>query len=52
MSKTKRAYLNVHEMQEKMENNEPIPTSMFNTTKTDDIVKARTIHGPRLVKKR
>lgn len=52
MSKTKKTYLNIKEIQGKMRNNEPIPTSIFSATKTDYIVKPKTIHGPKLVKKR
>lgn len=43
MSKTKKVYVSTEEIQEKMRNNEPIPTSIFNTTETDYIVTPRTI---------
>ena len=47
MYRTKKVYLSVKEIQDKMQNNEPMPTSIFNATKTDYIVKARTIYGPK-----
>lgn len=31
-----------------MRNNEPMPTNMYNAIKTDHIVKARTIHEPKI----
>lgn len=52
MSRTKKVYLSIKEIQDKMRNDEPIPTSMFNATKTDYIVKARTIHGPKVKSKK
>lgn len=47
MAKTKKVYLSIQEIQEKIKNNESMPASMFNATKTDYIVKAT-----RLIKKR
>ena len=52
MAKSKGVYLTVPEIREKMINNEPMPTNIFNATKTDYIVKPTIIHGPRLTKKR
>ena len=35
-----------------MRKNEPMPTAIFSAKKKDYIVKPRTIHGPKLVKKK
>lgn len=45
MKKFKPRFLTVKEIREKMKNNEPIPTAIFSATKTDYIVKPRTIFG-------
>jgi len=51
MRSTKKTYLTIEEIQEKMRNREGIPTSIFNTDKIDYIVKARTIYGPKSKRK-
>ena len=50
MKRTKHVSLTITEIQERMRNHEYIPTNIFNTTKTDYIVKDRSIHGPNGIK--
>lgn len=52
LSRTKGAYLSIKEIQDIMRNDEPMPTAIFSATKTDYIVKPRTIHGPKVKSKR
>ena len=52
MKKTKSGFITVDEIQERMRNKEPMPTAFFHTTKTDYIVKARTIYGPKTQKRK
>lgn len=51
MKRTDKKSITITEIQERMRSREYIPTNYYNATKTDYIVKARTIHGPK-VKKR
>ena len=43
MKKFKPKFLTIKEIQEIMRRGEPMPTAIFSTTKTDYIVKPRTI---------
>lgn len=52
LSRTKGAYLSIKELQDIMRKGEPMPTAIFSATKTDYIVKARTIHGAKVKSKR
>ena len=52
MSKTKKTYLTVKQIREKMKNNEPMPTNMFNATEKGDIVIPRTIYKTKVKTKR
>lgn len=52
MKRTKKVYLSTKEIQDKMRDNKPVPTSIYNATKTDYIVKTRTIHGPVLARRK
>jgi len=52
LSKTKKIYLSAQDIQDKMRNNASIPTSMFNATKSDYIVKSNDIYESSLIKKR
>ena len=52
MKKTKGGFITIDEIQERMRNKEPMPTAFFHTKKTDYIVKTRTIHGPKVKKRR
>lgn len=45
MRKIKPKFITIKEIQEKMRRGEPIPTAIFSATKTDYIVKPRTIFG-------
>ena len=52
MSNTKKTYLSIEEIQEIMRNDRYMPTAIFSATKTDYIVKPRTIHGPKVKSKK
>lgn len=45
MRKFKPKFLTIKEIQEIMKSGEPMPTAIFSATKTDYIVKPRTIFG-------
>jgi len=45
MRKFKPKFLTIKEIQEIMKRGEPMPTAIFSATKTDYIVKPRTIFG-------
>ena len=51
MHRTKKVYLSAEELQNKMRNNEPIPTNIYNTTETTSVVPSTTIYESKLVKK-
>lgn len=50
--RTKGGFITIDEIQERMCNKEVMPTAFFHTKKTDYIVKARTIHDPKVKKRR
>lgn len=52
MKKPKATYLTVKEIREILINGEDMPTAIFSATKTDYIVKPRTIFGPKVKTKK